>query len=72
MAELQQKIITEGRMDSLAAQEQSLHDQLDERRKQEEILWKQKSRIKWLKEGEINTKLFHRSTIQRRMHNRIA
>ena len=38
----------------------------------EEILWKQKSRIGWLKEGERNTKFFHRTTIQRRMHNTIT
>jgi len=45
---------------------------LEERRKHEEILWKQKSRIRRLKQGERNTKFFHRTTIQRRMHNTIS
>jgi len=40
--------------------------------KQEEIFWKQKSRVQWLKEGERNTKFFHRSTIANRTHNRIS
>jgi len=49
-----------------------LQTQLSERAKQEEILWKKKSRIRWLKEGERNTKFFHRTTIKRRMHNNIT
>ena len=49
MKELQQKIITEGRTEDLARHEQVLLTQLDERRRQEELLWKQKSRIIWLK-----------------------
>eukprot|EP00253_Pinus_taeda_P005215 PITA_05215 len=72
MCDLQQTIITEGRTDELANKEHSLWMELEARRLQEEILWKQKSRIRWLKEGEKNTKFFHRSTIQRRMHNNIA
>ena len=72
MAELQQRIIQEGRTEILVTQEPSLLKQLDERRQQEEILWKQKSRIRWVKEGERNTKFFHRSTIQKRMHNKIS
>lgn len=40
--------------------------------KQEEVLWRQKSRVRWLKEGEKNTKFFHHLTIQRRMINTIT
>jgi len=72
MSILQQTIITAGRTEELADKEQSLWTALEARRSQEEILWRQKSRIKWLKEGEKNTKFFHRTTIQRRMHNNIA
>ena len=46
--------------------------QLAEKEKQEETLWRQKSRIRWLKDGEKNTKFFHSTTIQRRMHNNIT
>jgi len=69
---LQQTIILEGRTEELADKEHSLWTELEARRLQEEILWRQKSRIRWLKEGEKNTKFFHRSIIQRRMHNNIA
>eukprot|EP00253_Pinus_taeda_P003282 PITA_03282 len=40
--------------------------------KQEEIFWRQKSRVKWLKEGERNTRFFHRSTLANRNHNGIS
>jgi len=33
-------------------EEEKLQAQLEERKKQEEILWRQKSRVQWLKEGE--------------------
>jgi hypothetical protein len=36
------------------------------------ILWRQKSRVQWLKEGEKNTKFFHRAMVHRRHINRIT
>ncbi|CAN1188832.1 Putative ribonuclease H protein At1g65750 [Linum perenne] len=39
---------------------------------QEESLWLQKSRAKWLVEGDRNTNFFHSATIRRRAFNRIT
>lgn len=39
---------------------------------QEELLWFQKSRVKWYKAGEKNTKFFYLSTICRRRRNKIS
>ncbi|XP_070664438.1 uncharacterized protein [Malus domestica] len=38
---------------------------------QEESFWHQRSRVKWLWEGDANTKFFHQSTLQRRGRNMI-
>jgi hypothetical protein len=46
-------------------EEEELQVQLEKRRKKEEILWRQKSRVQWLKEGEKNTKFFHITMIHR-------
>lgn len=72
MRDLQQQIITEGYNEESMERENHLRNQIEERNKQEAILWKQKSRIRWLKEGERNTKFFHSTTIQRRIHNTIT
>eukprot|EP00253_Pinus_taeda_P025653 PITA_25653 len=72
MKHIQNWIMTEGRTNALTQQEQRIEDQLQSRAQQEEILWRQKSRIKWLREGEKNTKFFHNTTVQRRMHNLIS
>eukprot|EP00253_Pinus_taeda_P009929 PITA_09929 len=60
------------KLEDLAEQEKALELQLVEKEKQEEMLWRQKSRIKWLKDSEKNTKFFHSTTIQRRMHKNIT
>lgn len=71
MEEIQQKIIREGRNEERSKEEGIIISQLEEWRKQEEILWKQKYRINWLCEGERNTKLFHQAMIHRRQRNKI-
>lgn len=38
---------------------------------QEELYWSQRARVKWLEDGDKNTKKFHATTIQRRGKNRI-
>eukprot|EP00253_Pinus_taeda_P003198 PITA_03198 len=68
---IQQQIIKDGRNEELAEEEGRVINQLEERCKQEEILWKQKSRVKWLKEGDKNSKLFHKAMLNHRHHNRI-
>jgi hypothetical protein len=72
MEHIQQTMIQNGRTDQLVQDEENLQTQLHERDSQEEILWKKKSRVRWLKEGEKNTKFFHRSMIQHCHHNRIT
>eukprot|EP00253_Pinus_taeda_P017913 PITA_17913 len=68
----QQQIILEGRLEELTQREQEMESKLLEQDRQEEVLWRQKSRIQWLQEGEKNTKFFHKTTMQRRMRNQIS
>ncbi|KAF7825238.1 ribonuclease H [Senna tora] len=50
---------------------QDAQAELDQLLKNEEILWRQRSRAVWLKEGDLNTKFFHRKANQRRNRNAI-
>jgi len=65
-------MILEGRSEELSQKEQITENKILERDQQEETLWRQKSRVRWLKEGEKNTKFFHKTTVQRRMTNQIT
>ena len=69
--EIQTIEINEGYSQALIEEENLVEAQIEEREKQEELLWWQKSRIKWLLEGEKNTKFFHNSVIHNRFHNKI-
>ena len=64
-----QWLLTEGRVASLLKLETKLHKELDDVLLQEEILWFQKSREKWIKDGERNTCFFHTSTLVKRSAN---
>lgn len=45
--------------------------ELDEVYKVEEEYWSKRSKVRWLKEGDKNTRYFHAVTAQRRRVNRI-
>ena len=71
MEELQEQCNQEGYTEERKKEKNQLLQDWEARCKKEETLWRQKSRIGWLKEGERNTKLFHITTIERRSQNRI-
>lgn len=56
---------------SLAELEKSQRRVFIDLRNQEESFFRQKSRVRWLKEGDRNTKFFHHSVKRRQLTNRI-
>ena len=61
--DLQTRTMKEGYFEEEKNVEQTIMQELMQREKQEEILWQQKSRNLWLREGDRNTNFFHKSTI---------
>jgi hypothetical protein len=49
----------------------NINRRLDELLLREEIMWKQRSRVSWLKHGDQNTRYFHRKACWRAKKNRI-
>nr|KYP38982.1 hypothetical protein KK1_039728 [Cajanus cajan] len=60
-----------GESESLSRLEKSIQAELDETCLQEEYLWFQKSREKWVRFGDRNTSFFHAQTLARRRRNKI-
>ena len=71
LVELQQKGMQDDFSEDILQEETSILRLIAQRETQEEMFWKEKSRNRWLQEGERNTKFFHRATIQHRNQNRI-
>ena len=56
--QIQQEGMESGWNTELKEKEKDLLSQLDSRERQEDIFWKQKSRVKWLQEGEKTASYF--------------
>jgi hypothetical protein len=66
---LQAQFIQAGYTITQQQEENELKRQLEKSHKKEEIMWRQKSRVQWLNEGEKNTKFIHQSMIHRLIIN---
>ena len=67
-----QTALSQARNSSLIKLESKLRNELDIILHQEELLWYQKARVDWLRDGDRNTTFFHLNTVIRRWQNRIT
>ena len=51
--------------------QREIKDRMGELTKIEEILWHQTLRISWMKEGDKNTRFFHKTAVGRKRRNSI-
>ncbi|CAA7042577.1 unnamed protein product [Microthlaspi erraticum] len=66
-----QDLLEVNQTDALLDSENTLMKELDAVMEQEELIWYQKSREKYIAHGDRNTRYFHTSTVIRRRRNRI-
>ncbi|XP_074266442.1 uncharacterized protein LOC141589715 [Silene latifolia] len=66
-----QRILSTQRQSHLIKLEAKLRKELDDILEREELLWYQKSRVEFIRDGDRNTSYFHVSTLIRRWKNRI-
>ncbi|MCH82272.1 hypothetical protein A2U01_0003073 [Trifolium medium] len=67
-----QRCLQEGRANGgLRRMECNLQNQLSNILRKEELMWYQRSRAKWLMDGDRNTKYYHLKTVDRRRKNNI-
>jgi hypothetical protein len=63
---IQRTINSSNNVEGLKRLERKLHDELNDILKKEELMWFQRSRAKWLSDGDMNTKYYHIKTVARR------
>jgi hypothetical protein len=68
---IQKSMYTGGNLRWLRGLEKKLQSELAEILKKEEIMWFQRSRAKWLMDGDRNTRYYHLKTINRRRYNNV-
>ncbi|CAM8987641.1 unnamed protein product [Rhodiola kirilowii] len=64
-----EEVKREDRTEEIVAKERSITEELDDWLAKEEVMWKQRARVEWIKYGDRNTAFFHARASQRRKRN---